>query len=195
LLFLLQLGSVLNTRRNRAQLLCALLLASSFLFACPGARAQLNANIANVNLTATLSTSLTVSATPGLVNFALVPNGTANGSSTITITTAWTLQPSVGAVTCYAYFIAPGTALSDGAGDNIPSANVSGSADAGAFAAFTANSPFAAGSSLQIFRERIIGTNKTKTRSDTLNLQISTAGLALPAGTYTGVLRIQAQAL
>ncbi len=193
MLSLPQLGSALNKWRHRAQCAYAL-LAVSFLFAFP-ARAQLNANIANVNLTATLSTSLTVSASPGLVNFALVPNGTANGSSTITITTAWTLQPSVGAVTCYVYFTAPGIALSDGAGDNIPSANVSGSADAGAFAAFTANSPFAAGSSLQIFTERIIGTNKTKTRSDTLDLQIGTAGLALPAGTYTGVLRIQAQAL
>ena len=193
MLSLLQLGSALNKWRRRAKFLCAL-LAISFLFACPGARAQLNANIANVNLNATLSTSLTVSASPGLVNFALVPNGTANGSSTVTITTAWTLHPNI-TVTCYAYFMAPGTALSDGAGDNIPSANVSGSADAGAFAPFTANSPFAAGSSLQIFAERIIGTNKTKTRSDTLDLQISTAGLALPAGTYTGVLRIQAQAL
>jgi len=194
LLSLPQLGSALNKWRHRAQCAYAL-LAISFLFACPAARAQLNANIANVNLNATLNTSLTVSASPGLVNFTLVPNGTANGSSTVTITTAWTLQPSVGAVTCYAYFMAPGTALSDGAGDNIPSANVSGSADAGAFAPFTANSPFAAGSSLQIFAERIIGTNKTKTRSDTLDLQIGTAGLALPAGTYTGVLRIQAQAL
>jgi hypothetical protein len=173
---------------------CAL-LAASFLIACPATHAQLNANIANVNLTARLNTSLTVSATPGLVNFTLVPNGTANGSSTVTITTSWTLRPSAGTVTCYAYFTAPATALSDGAGDNIPSANVSGSANAAAFAPFTANSPFSAGSSLQIFSERILGTNKTKTRSDTLDLQISTVGLRLPAGTYAGVLRIQAQAL
>ena len=194
MLALTQFGSALKQTRWREQLLGAL-AAALVLFLCPPSYAQLNANIANVNLNATLSTSLTVSAAPGLVNFALVPSGTANGSATVTITTSWTLRPSVGAVTCYAFFTAPGAALSDGAGDNIPSANVSGSADAGAFAAFTANSPFAAGSSLQIFTERIIGTNKTKTRADSLDLQISTTGLNLPAGTYTGVLRIQAQAL
>lgn len=190
----LQLGSALKIWQGRAKSVPALALILFFSM-CSPVRAQLNANIANVNLNATLTTSLTVSASPGLVSFALVPNGTANGSATINITTSWTLRPSVGAVTCYAYFTAAGTALSDGAGDNIPSANVLGSPNAAAFAAFTANSPFAAGSSLQIFTERVIGTNKTKTRVDTLDLQINTTGLALPAGTYTGVLRIQAQAL
>lgn len=60
---------------------------------------------------------------------------------------------------------------------------------------FTGTSPFAAGSSLVIFTERIRGNNRSKTRNDTLDLRIDTSGLALPAGTYTGVLRIQAQAL
>jgi hypothetical protein len=193
LIFFLKLEAMLSASRKQLLLISGLVAIA--LLTCPTSHAQLNANIANVNLNATLSTSLTVAAAPGLVNFNLVPNGSANGSATITITTAWTLRPSVGAVTTYAYFTSAASALSDGAGDNIPSAKVSGSPNGAAFVPVTANSPFAAGSSIQIFTERILGNNRTKTRNDTLDLQINTTGLNLPAGTYTGVLRIQAQAL
>jgi hypothetical protein len=40
-----------------------------------------------------------------------------------------------------------------------------------------------------------LGFNRNSSHSDTLNLNINTTGLALPAGTYTGTLHIQAQAL
>ncbi len=159
------------------------------------AHAQLNSNIAGVNLAANLTTSLTVTASPGLVNFALIPSGIANGSATITVNTSWTLSPSVGAVTTYAYFTSAPAALSDGAGDNIPSSSVSGSVNGGAFGAFTGASPFAAGSSVTLSSTRILGNNKTGNHSDTLNMRINTTGLSLPAGNYTGVLSIQAQAL
>jgi hypothetical protein len=159
------------------------------------ARAQLNSNIAGVNLAANLTTSLTVTASPGLINFALIPNGIANGSATITVNTSWTLSPSVGAVTTYAYFTSAAAALTDGAGDNIPSSSVSGSVNGGAFGTFTGASPFAAGSSITLSSIRILGNNKTGNHSDTLNMRISTVGLNLPAANYTGVLTIQAQAL
>jgi len=157
--------------------------------------AQLNSNIASVNLNAVLTTSLTLTASPGLVNFTLVPGGVANGSAAVSVTTAWTLRPSVGAITAWAYFSTAPAALTDGAGDNIPSSSVSGSPNGGAFASFTATSPFAAGSSLQLYTLRILGNNRNGTRSDTLNLRIDTTGLTLPSGTYTGTLHIQAQAL
>ena len=159
------------------------------------ARAQLNSNIAGVNLAADLTTSLTITASPGLVNFALIPNGTATGSVPVTVNVSWTLRPSVGAVTTYAYFTSAAVALTDGAADNIPSSSVSGSVNGGAYGAFTGASPFAATSSITLSSIRILGNNKTGTHTDTLNLQISTIGLTLPAGTYTGVLNIQAQAL
>ena len=159
------------------------------------AQAQLSSNIAGVNLAANLTTSLTVTASPGLVNFPLVPNGITNGSATITINTSWTLSPSVGTVKTYAYFTSAAAALTDGAGDNIPSTSVSGSINGGAFGAFTGASPFAAASSVTITTIRILGNNKSGNQSDTLNMRINTTGLNLPAANYTGVLVIQAQAL
>ena len=159
------------------------------------AQAQLSSNIAGVNLAANLTTSLTVTASPGLVNFPLVRNGIANGSATITVNTSWTVNFLIGTVKTYAYFTSAAAALTDGAGDNIPSSSVSGSVNGGAFGAFTGASPFAAGSSITLSSTTIFLFNTTGNHSDTLNMRINTTGLNLPAGNYTGVLIIQAQAL
>jgi hypothetical protein len=164
---------------------------------CPSsAFAQLNSKTAAVSLNAALSSSITVTAAPGLVNFNLPPSGVASGSVPVSITTSWVLPVLFGQVTEYAYFASPASALADGSGDNIPSANVSGSFDGGAFTAFAGTSPFAAGSSMTLFNQFIlILLNTSATRTDTLNLRIDTTGLGLPAATYTGVLHIQAQAI
>jgi hypothetical protein len=181
--------------RFRFSLLVSLFFIFAILLFPLNSEAQLNSNIATVNLNAVLTTSLTLSASPGLVNFNLVTGGVANGSAAIAVTTAWTLRPSVGAVTAWAYFSSAPSALSDGAGDNIPSSSVSGSPNGSAFAAFTSTSPFAVGSSLQLYTLKILGNNRSGTRIDNLNLRIDTTGLTLPSGTYTGILHIQAQAL
>jgi hypothetical protein len=172
-------------------------LAVVFALAPLRANAQLNSNIANINLNATLNSSITITAAPGLVNFPLLPSGVTTGSSPISITTSWVLPVLFGTIHEYAYFTSPASALADGAGDNIPSANVSGSFNGGAFTAFTGASPFAAGSSMTLFNQVIfiLFGNTTGTRTDSLNLRINTTGLSLPAGTYTGVLHIQAQEL
>lgn len=185
-------GAVLRPRRCAVFLFAAL---AAMLLSVSPLRAQLSSNPSAVSLQAVLTTSLTLSASPGLVTFNLVPGGQANASGPINLTTSWVLRPNVGDVTMYAFFTSPAAALTDGAGNNIPSANVLGSPDGSAFVPFTGTSPFAVGSSLVIFTERILGNNRSKTRNDTLDLRIDTSGLALPAGTYTGVLRIQAQAL
>lgn len=161
----------------------------------PRASAQVNSNAAGVFLQAGRAEVIRVAALPGTVNFALSPNGIAGGSSAITITTSWSLIPSVQDVNLYAYFASSAAALTDGLGNNIPPANVLASVNGTAFAPFTGNGAFAVGSSMLVFTERIIGNNKNKTRSDILDMQIDTTGLGLPAGTYTGVLLIQAQAL
>jgi len=171
------------------------LLILGILLAPSPAHAQLNSTSAGVNLNANLATSLTVNASPSLVNFALLASGASTGSSVITVNTSWTLGASVAGVTTYAYFNSAAAALSDGSGDNIPSSKVSGSVNGGAFGTFTGASPFAAGSSVTLSTTKLTATNRTGNHADTLNLMISTVGLALPAATYTGVLNIQAQAL
>jgi hypothetical protein len=72
---------------------------------------------------------------------------------------------------------------------------VSASINGGAFQTFTANSPFAAGSSIQVRRTFIIFFNRSGSTADTLNLRINTTGLGLPQGFYTGVMNVQAVAI
>jgi hypothetical protein len=161
----------------------------------PVSRAQLNSNVATVNLNAVLAESLTVAASPATVNFTLVPNGTANGNSNVTVTTSWALGKTRTSMKVYAFF-SSAVGLTDGAGDNIPTSNVLGSINAGAYAPFTGGTgPFGVNS--QVVFTQAVGAAGTFNAShvDTIGLQINTAGLALPAATYTGVLNIQAQAL
>jgi len=174
----------------------ALLSFTAILVLIPStASAQLKSNTASVNLSAALNSSVTITAAPGLVNFALLRSGISTGSAPVSITTSWTVPFLFGNVNEYAYFTTSAAALTDGAGDNIPSASVAGSFNGGAFTAFTGTSPFAAGSSITLFNQFIFIFNITGTRTDSLNLRINTTGLNLPAGTYTGLLHIQAQAL
>ena len=163
--------------------------------AAAAASGQIRLPAGPVPMAAGMSSSLTVTATPALVNFTLVPNGVANGSSAISITTAWAIAGSSARVSLYAYFTTPAAALSSAAGNNIPAANVSGSVNGGAFRTFTQSSPFAGWSSITIFSRRVGPNDLQAQRTDTLNLHVNTGGLALPAGNYVGQLVIQAQAI
>jgi hypothetical protein len=161
------------------------------------AYAQLNSNQAAVNLNAVMSESLALSAAPGTVNFTpLNSNGVTSGDSAITINTAWVLTNARTNVNVYAYF-ASTTALTNtsNATYTIPVGSVQGKVNAGAYTAFTGNSPFATGSSLTVANVNITGINKNSSRSDTLSLTVDTTGAGLPAGTYTGTLFVQAQAI
>jgi hypothetical protein len=175
-----------------AAALAALLLS---LTVAPAASAQIKSLAGPVPMAAGMSSSLTVTATPALVNFTLVPNGVASGSSAISITTAWSIAGSSARVSLYAYFTSSAAALSAAAGNNIPAANVSGSVNGGAFRTFTQGSPFAGSSSITIFSRRVGPNDLQAQRTDTLNLHVNTGGLALPAGNYVGQLVIQAQAI
>jgi hypothetical protein len=172
-----------------------LLVAVALLVTAPAAPAQVNSNIAPVNLNAVLTPRLTVVASPATVNFAMLPGTVGQGDSPITIQSRWVLPIFTYIFTdCWAYFTVPGAALTNGAGNNIPAARVRGSVNGGAYNAFTNASPFSA-ASLRIYRVNTFFLNRNVQRTDTLALQIDTTGLGLPAGTYTGVLVIQARAL
>ncbi len=159
-------------------------------------RAQaLNSNNSTVALNAVLAESLTVSASPAIVNFTLVPSGTANGSAPVSVTTTWALAKTRTSVKVYAYFTST-TALTDGAGDNIPTSSVLGAVGVGAFAPFTGGAATFNVNSIQVLNQAIgaAGTFNSS-HTDSVALQINTTGLTLPAATYTGTLNIQAQAL
>ena len=185
---------VASTRQGR---IAFFLLGLSFLFLPFRTLAQVNSNVGNVTLSADVQQFISVSPGVATVNFALLPGNPVTGVPTVPITTSWNLKPGGGpTVTLYAYFDSSAVALTDGT-DNIPSADVLGSFNSGAFTAFTQTGPFgAAGASFLLFSEAITGANKVKTRNDNLDVRIDLTGLPnLPASTYTGTMRIQAQAL
>lgn len=186
---------------------CLLVLALSI--ATTSAAAQLNSNVGTVVLNATLPESLTVSVTGGAtVNFTLAANSATNaGSTTSTIQTAWVLQPGRTRVTVWAWVPNGASALTDGAGDNIPASAVSAAAAGSGSAGGALNTSAsggagvpafitpAAATGVQIGNVAITGANKASNTTTTLTWNISTTGIPqLPAGAYTGTVNIQAQA-
>ena len=163
------------------------------------ARGQvLNSAASTITLNAVLSQSVSVTLSANAVNFTLT-SGSANnpGSTSITATTTWTLKPSVGSLQVYAFFSNSASALTDGAGNNIASADFQISNNGGAFNALTNTVPFGgANAGLQLSSTPILGNNRTGTRNDVMNFNINLVPLPnLPAGAYAGTLTIQAQAI
>ena len=79
--------------------------ALAFVVVCaPASHAQISSGPTAVALNATLAESLTLAVAPTTVTFNLVPSGTANGSSPVTITTTWVLGTNRTALNVYAYF-------------------------------------------------------------------------------------------
>jgi hypothetical protein len=145
----------------------------------PASHAQaLNSNVAQVQLNAVLGEAITVAAGPGTVNFALVPNGVANGDAPVSVTTTWSLAASRTTIGLYAYFSTP-SALTDGSGNNIPAANVSGSVDSGPSGTFTGATPFT-NNGITVFSQSVVGAFNSN-RTDTIDLSIDTSGLGLPS--------------
>lgn len=157
----------------------------------------LNSPTANANLIAPLAQSIGVISSPSTVNFTLAPNGTASGSSSVTIVTTWNLEAARTSLKIYAYFSSSTAALTDSGSpaNNIGSAHVLGSVDSGANVAFTSAGPFASGSSLTVYSTAINSSNRNTSHVNTLGLTIDTTGLALPAATFKGTLLIQAQSI
>ena len=175
--------------------MAALLLAA--IFVAPAHAQVRNSGASPIALNAVLSDSITLTLSGHAVNFTLVGGSPNNpGSTGITATTTWLLRPNVNSLKLYAFFSSSTSALSDGAGHNIPSADFQISDNGGAFAALSNTVPFGgANAGLQVSSVRILGNNKTGTNSDLMTFNINLAPLPnLPTGVYTGTLTIQAQA-
>ncbi len=168
-----------------------------------GAFAQITSNSASVSLTATMSESLTISATPSSVTFALTPGGTSTASAPIAITTTWNTSTVEGNLALDAYFSSATAALSYAGTPvvNIPSSAVYGQVVTGlptSYTAFTQTghvTAATASATLELFNVTLSAANRAGTRSDNLGLEINLSSLAqIPAATYTGTLVLQAQA-
>jgi len=152
-----------------------------------------------IGLRATLPESVTLSLSANAVSFALVPGRATNsGSSSVTATTTWTLT-SFRSVTLYAYFSSSTAALTDGAGHSIPSSAFQVSDNGNPLLSFTGTEPFGgAKAGVNLGRTLSTGNNRQGSRTDVMNftINLSTGTLPqLPAGSYTGTLTLQVQAL
>lgn len=184
---------------KRFKLFLRFLVLGSLALIPAAASAQLNSTVSSVTLTATLSETLTISATPSAVTFALISGGTAAASAPIAITTTWVLNAGRANVVVDAYFGSATAALTNGS-VNIPTSEVFGSVSTGTPTTATAFTQSAAlgtaGAGLLLLSQPLSSSNRASTRTDNLALQINLSSQPqLPAGTYTGTLSIQAQAL
>jgi len=158
-----------------------------------------NSGAQPIALNATLGESLTLSLSANAVNFTLTSGSASNpGSASITATTAWVLKPGRTAVTVDAYFASAAAALTDGAGNNIPSSAFFVSDNGGASNPLVNTVAFgAANAGLRLANVTITGANRASNRTDLMAYNINLTGGTLPnlpAATYTGTLNIQAQA-
>ena len=181
-------------------------VAMAMLLTASMASAQLNSGAQTIALNATLAESLTLGLSANTVNFTLSAGSNTNAGSTgVTATTKWVLQPGRTAVGIYAYFASSAAALTGTAsGVNIPSSAFSiadtgaGSGGAGTSGALVNSVAFGgATAGLQLANVAITGANKNASRTDamTFNIDLSTGALPqIPADTYKGTLNIQAQA-
>jgi len=176
----------------------AVTLAMTMMASLASAQA-LNSTAQTIALNANLTESLTLNLSASAVNFTLAAGSAANpGSTNITATTAWTLKPGRTAVGVYAYFASAAAALTDGAGDNIPSSAFFIADNGGASTALTNTVVYgAANAGLKLANVPITAANRTAKRTDVMAFNINLTGGTLPqlpANTYTGTLNIQAQA-
>jgi hypothetical protein len=182
------------------QLACLAAMCAALALARPApALAQLNSNEATATLTAVLPESLTVTLLPGATAFALTSGSAVNAATlTLSATTSWTLALSRTDLTLYGYFSSSGAALAHTFVTNtvdIPSSRVEVSVNGGALTAFDQTVAFgAANAGRQLWTQAVGALTASGTRTDTLDLNINLSGLAMPADTYTGTLRIRAQA-
>jgi hypothetical protein len=163
------------------------------------AAAQLNSTETTATLTAVLSESLSVTLLPSAVTFTLTSGSATNaGSTAITATTSWALAVTRTNVALYGYFSSASAALAHTAVTNtvdIPSSRVEVSVNGGANAAFNQTVPFGAASAgRQLFSQAVTVATANSSRTDTLALNIDLSSYSIPADTYTGTLRIRAQA-
>lgn len=176
----------------------------------PQAFAQALTPASAVTITATkqgrLTVTLTANTTQGI---AAILDGavTAFGPGPVGITTQWNVQPGqTASVRLVGYFTSPSAALSNGAGDAIPSSEIEAQMSTVAGMPWTAftQGPIVAGTTsigtpgatVLFWTVPITGVNKVSSRADQLALRLNTTSrsTAVGVGTYSGTLHLRAVA-
>ncbi len=177
------------------KLILALVVVATMVAMSTAASAQArNSGPQTINLMAHVSESLTLTLSGNTVNFTPTAGRALNaGDTTISATTSWNLRPGRTVVTVNAYFTSA-VALTDGAGNNIPTSAFTISFNGGTPTALVNGNPYS-GNGYPMQSIDITGTNRVGSSTDQMAFNIDLSSMPLlPAGDYTGVLNIQAQA-
>jgi len=168
------------------------------------AQARVQSTVSSLpTVSAALAGSITISIGSGAIQtLGAVTDNVANDfPSTVSITLTWDLQPSTGSVQVIGYFTDPAAAMTSGQ-VAIPASWLKGRVmTAGALGAPTTYTAFtqnggggigAAGGSLSLLTQPVLGYSKTGTQTIDLQLQLDLVGRGLAAGSYSGTLNIRA---
>lgn len=142
--------------------------------------------------------TLTVTTSPSTVTFALATGTAVAGSVPVSVSTSWLLGVA-STVRLYGFFASTAALTSTGTdGTAIPVSSVLGECPTGtatSFTPFTQTSPLSGATSLLLFQQSAT-VSLLVNRTDQLLLKIDLSSLPqLPAGSYSGTLVLQAQAL
>jgi hypothetical protein len=163
--------------------------------AIPGAaQVGLTSNAPTVTLNATKNSTLTVSPASATATLAsITDNSTANQFSAVNLTTDWNLTAGT-SVNLVGWFTTPAQALANGT-NFIPSSKVEGRVGAAAFAPFSGNGVGTVGTlggSLTLFSQAVGAGTYQGSRNDQLDVRLNLTGTTTVAGSYSGVLNLQA---
>ena len=142
--------------------------------------------------------TLTIALSASAVNFSLVRASATNlGNISINVTSSWVIGGQHRNMTVYCYFANANAALTDGAGDNIPSSAFSISTNGTAFRPLIISEVFGgANAGRRVIADIPITGTGHRTDNVVFNIDLSTGTLPnLPPGTYTGTLTVRAQAV
>ncbi|HEX3235883.1 MAG TPA: hypothetical protein VHR41_16940 [Gemmatimonadales bacterium] len=158
------------------------------------AQVGLTSSPATVSLTATKSSTLTLSPTSGTATLASITDSSAaNVFTPVTLTTAWNLTAGT-SMKLVGWFATPAQAMANGT-DFIPSSKVEGRVGATAFAPFTSGATGGVGvanGSLVLYSQAVGAGSFLGSRSDQLDVRLNLANTFTVAGNYTGTLNLQA---
>jgi hypothetical protein len=156
-------------------------------FAVP-AQAQVTSNVATVNLNFTQSESVTVSAAPTSLTF----NSSGVATVPLVVTTSWNVNLTRNAINTYMYFSTV-NAMTDTTGDNIPMSSFTSNCGVGT-ATFGDTTPWNF-NGVPVFSQLLSTGLYSNLTGTPVSCQLSFTGASvLPAGVYSGVLNIEAQA-